>query len=158
MVKTINPTLYVLTVLFASEEDRNFLKRLRQSRREQVLRLERAKISCTTLGMKSSAIAVLMQLRVTSVDKCINKALKFGIHKALEDFKRSGRPVELTAEARAWIVSLAYQKPKELGYSYELWTMKLLAQHVREHAVEQGIRARHKWQKAPFRDFSLLKS
>jgi len=88
--------------------------------------------------MKSSAVAALMQLSVSSVDKCINKALQFGIHQALEDFKRSGRSVELTAEAKAWIVSLACQKPKELGYSYELWTMKLLAEHVREYAVEQG--------------------
>lgn len=125
--------------LLLCEEDRNFLNRVSQSRTEQVRRVERAKVLLHYAdGMKSSAIAALMQLSVSSVDKCINKALQFGIHQALEDFKRSGRPVELTSEARAWIVSLACQKPKELGYSYELWTMKLLAEHVREHAVEQG--------------------
>jgi transposase len=36
------------------------------------------------------------------------------------------------------IISLACQKPKELGYSYEVWTQRLLAQHVREHAVSEG--------------------
>ncbi|MMZ64742.1 hypothetical protein D1872_270940 [compost metagenome] len=30
------------------------------------------------------------------------------------------------------------QKPKELGYSYEVWTQRLLAQHVRKHALVEG--------------------
>ena len=30
------------------------------------------------------------------------------------------------------------QKPKELGYSYELWTYKLLTAHVRRHCVASG--------------------
>jgi transposase len=32
----------------------------------------------------------------------------------------------------------ACQKPKELGYSYELWTYKLLVAHVRQHCVAAG--------------------
>ena len=32
--------------------------------------------------------------------------------------------------ARAWVVALACQKPKDLGYAEELWTMKLLSQHA----------------------------
>jgi transposase len=35
-------------------------------------------------------------------------------------------------------VSLACQKPKDLGYSYELWTLQLLAQHVRDHCETAG--------------------
>lgn len=125
--------------LLLSEEDRKLLQKTIQSRTEQVRRVERANILLHYAdGMKSSAIAALLKISVPSVDKCINKALQFGIHQALEDFKRSGRPAELTPEAKAWIVSLACQKPGELGYSYELWTMNLLAQHVRENAVAQG--------------------
>jgi len=30
------------------------------------------------------------------------------------------------------------EAPKELGYSYELWTYKLLTAHVREHCAEAG--------------------
>lgn len=70
------------------------------------------------------------------VYRCTDKALDFGALNALDDFKRSGRPNEITDDAKAWIVSLACQKPKELGYSYEVWTTRLLAQHIRENADE----------------------
>jgi transposase len=127
------------TALLLSEEDKQYLQRIRNSRTEQVRRVERATILLHYAeGMSSPQIAKLMRISVPNTDKCINKALQFGVHQALEDFKRTGRPVELTPEANAWIVSLACQKPKELGYSYELWTMSLLAQHVREHALSEG--------------------
>jgi transposase len=44
----------------------------------------------------------------------------------------------MTAAARAWVVSLACQKPKDLGYAQELWTTRLLAQHVRTHCQAAG--------------------
>ena len=50
----------------------------------------------------------------------------------------SGRPCRITPEARAWVVALACIKPKELGYSYEVWTERLLARHIQEEAVAQG--------------------
>jgi len=85
--------------LLLSEEYRRFLQKVSQSRTEQVRRVERANILLHYAdGMKSSAIAARLQISIPSVDKCINKALQFGVHQAqaLEDFKRSGRPVELT--------------------------------------------------------------
>jgi hypothetical protein len=36
------------------------------------------------------------------------------------------------------VLHCACQKPKELGYSYELWTYKLLTAHVRQHCAAQG--------------------
>lgn len=53
---------------------------------------------------------------------------------ALDDSPRPGREPTITDEARAWVVALACQKPKELGYPHELWTTRLLARHVRKHA------------------------
>ncbi len=44
----------------------------------------------------------------------------------------------ITPEARTCLVSLACQKAKELGYPHELWTTRLLARHVREHAEAAG--------------------
>jgi len=44
----------------------------------------------------------------------------------------------LSAEARAWVVALACQKPKDLGYAQELWTTRQLAKHVRKHCVAAG--------------------
>src|SRR5208337_860516 len=41
-------------------------------------------------------------------------------------------------EAKAWLVSLACRKAKDLGYPHELWTTRLLARHAREHGPAQG--------------------
>ena len=41
-------------------------------------------------------------------------------------------------DAIAWVQNCACQKPKELGYSYELWTYKLLTAHIRRHCVVAG--------------------
>ena len=66
------------------------------------------------------------------------KAIEMGIQAALDDLPRSGKPRQITPEARTWILSVACQKPKDLGFSYELWTHRLLAKYIRDHAVEQG--------------------
>jgi transposase len=44
----------------------------------------------------------------------------------------------MTPEARAWVVSLACRKPKDVGYAEELWTTRLLAQYVRKQATAAG--------------------
>jgi hypothetical protein len=51
---------------------------------------------------------------------------------ALDDRPRPGREPTITREAKAWLVSLACQKAKDLGYRHELWTTRLLARHARE--------------------------
>ena len=57
---------------------------------------------------------------------------------ALDDNPRPGKAPMITPEGRAWLVSLACQKAKDLGYPHELWTTRLLARHVREHAELAG--------------------
>jgi hypothetical protein len=52
---------------------------------------------------------------------------------ALDDSARSGKAPTITPEAKAWLVALACQKAKDLGYPHELWTTRLLASHAREH-------------------------
>jgi hypothetical protein len=37
------------------------------------------------------------------------------------------------------LVSLAYQKAKELGYPYELWTTRLLGRRAREQGPAEGF-------------------
>jgi transposase len=68
----------------------------------------------------------------------VNKALQIGPLAALEDLPGRGKPAVISAEARAWVIALACQKPKELGYSEELWTTRLLASHIRQHCTAQG--------------------
>jgi serine/threonine protein kinase len=38
-------------------------------------------------------------------------------------------------DAIAWVLHCACQRPKDLGYAYELWTYALLQSHVRSHCV-----------------------
>jgi hypothetical protein len=51
---------------------------------------------------------------------------------------RPGKEPAITAETKAWLVSLACGETKELGYPRELWTPRLLARHVREHGPAEG--------------------
>lgn len=57
---------------------------------------------------------------------------------ALFDDDRPGRPVEISDDAKAWIISIACQKPCSLGYSAELWTLAMLHKHIQKHAGEAG--------------------
>jgi transposase len=57
---------------------------------------------------------------------------------ALDDSPRPGRAPAITNDAKAWLVSLACQKAKDLGYPHELWTTRLLARHIRAHAAAAG--------------------
>jgi transposase len=122
-----------------TNEERDFLQRLSQSRTEEFRRVERARMLLHYAdGASVTKIAKLLNATVPKTNRCIDKALDRGVKEALEEEQRSGRPVEITPEGRAWVVSLACQKPKNLGYSYEVWTLRLLASHIREHAVKEG--------------------
>jgi transposase len=89
-------------------------------------------------GESVSAIARRLHTNRPRVERCLDKALQLGPLAALKDLPRSGRPATITPEARAWVTALACQKPKELGYSYELWTLQLLADHVQRHCEAAG--------------------
>ena len=101
--------------------------------------MERARILLAYRAEPSST-AVGAQLGVThqTVQGCLHRAVRLGVMAALDDSPRPGRAREITPEARAWLVSLACQKAKDFGYPHELWTTRLLARHVREHAVAAG--------------------
>jgi transposase len=68
----------------------------------------------------------------------VSTALDLGVTQALAELPGRGRRPAITAEARAWVVSLACQKPKDLGYAQELWTTRLLASHIRRHCAAAG--------------------
>jgi len=122
-----------------SDEDVTWLTQLAQSRSEAAGRVQRAEILRRYYrGETVSSIAAALRTNRPKVERCISKALQLGVRMALQDLPGRGRPPSLSAEARAWVVSLACQKPKELGYAQELWTTRLLAKHVRRHCVEAG--------------------
>lgn len=121
------------------DEDLARLEAIARSRTEPACRVERARI---LLGYRAdpSAYAVGEAMGVThqTVLRCLARAVRFGAMAALDDSPRPGKAPEITDDARAWLVSLACQKAKDLGYPHELWTTRLLARHVREHAAVAG--------------------
>jgi hypothetical protein len=115
------------------------LEAIARSRTEWACRVQRARI---LLGYRAdpSTYAVGEAIGVThqTVQRCLDRAVRFGVMAALDDSPRPGKEPTITDCARAWVVSLACQKPKEVGYPHELWTTRLLARHVRENAETAG--------------------
>lgn len=123
--------------LIISETERQRLEKIKSSRKESFDRVLKATILLSYSDKKSTnSIARELSISRPRVDRCIDKALSGGIDFALRDLKRPGRPALITADDKAWVVNLACTKPKEHGYSYEVWTYKLLAQHVKNNAVQ----------------------
>lgn len=124
-------------VLSAEVESR--LKMLAHSRTEPAQQVERAQILLAyAAGESINAMARRLGTNRPKIERCVNKALQIGPLAALEDLPGRGKPASISAEARAWVVSLACQKPKDLGYAQELWTTRLLASHIRQHCAAQG--------------------
>lgn len=121
------------------EQARTALESISRSRSEPAHRVERAKMLLAYAhGQTISAIARALHTNRPKVERCIDKALQWGALSALADAPRSGRPAQIPDDARAWVVALACRKPKELGYPQELWTTRLLAEHVRGHCQAAG--------------------
>src|SRR3954470_24027092 len=108
-------------------------------RTEPASRVERARILLAYRAEPSST-AVGARIGVThqTVQRCLRRAARLGVMAALDDSPRPGKAPDITPEAKAWLVSLACQKAKDLGYPHELWTTRLLARHVSEHATAAG--------------------
>jgi transposase len=73
-----------------------------------------------------------------TVERCLRRARDLGVEAALDDSPRPGREASITNEAKMFVVDLACRKPKDLGYPHEVWTTRLLAEHVREQAPAAG--------------------
>ena len=122
-----------------SDEDKNYLKELIRTRKIQAQVVDRARM----LLWKSEArtdqsIADGLGIAVNTVRRCVDRYLESGINLALFDDERSGRPTEITDDAKSWIISVACQKPCDIGYAAELWTLNALHKHIQEHAEEAG--------------------
>jgi transposase len=84
------------------------------------------------------AVGRALGLHHQTVQRCVERAVVEGPMAALDDRPRPGREPSITLEAKAWLVSLACRKAKDLGYPHELWTTRLLASHAREHGPAEG--------------------
>jgi transposase len=115
------------------------LQRLGQAPSAPLREVHRAQI-LTRYHAGETVAQIARSLRMTrkSVAKWINRALSIGPAAALKDAYHRPKESSITEEARAWVVSLACTKPKDLGYAAEIWTRSALANHVRCHAVAAG--------------------
>jgi transposase len=122
-----------------SSDENNYLKSIIKNRTMQSQVVDRARMLLWKSEAQSDkAIADHLGVSVNTVRRCIDRYLANGLNLALFDDERSGRPIEITDDAKAWIVSIACQKPCELGYAAELWTLAALHKHIQDHAEESG--------------------
>jgi transposase len=128
--------------LVLTSDEKQQLNELRQSRTAALRDVQRAQVLWRYQGGESvSQIARAVKMTRKSVLKWIDRALQVGIEVGLRDAPHKPRQAVITDDAKAWVVSLACSKPKELGYAAELWTRASLARHVRQHAVAAGYPA-----------------
>lgn len=129
----------IVTTITLSDEDKLYLVSLVKSRTIQAQVVDRARILLWKAeGKTFPCIAESLGISTPTVRRCIERYKAGGTEPALFDDQRSGRPVEITDDAKAWIVSIACQKPCDLGYAAELWTLTGLHKHIQEHADGAG--------------------
>ena len=131
-------TRRVIEVTFTEEELAD-LERISRSRTEPASHILRARI-LLTYRQTPSLYATGRAVEVThqTVERCLRRARSLGVKEALDDSPRPGHPWTITVEAKTFVVDLACRKPKDLGYPHEVWTTRLLAEHVRERAPAAG--------------------
>src|SRR6202165_1112899 len=125
--------------LSLGDEDVARLTSVTRSRSEAASRVERARMLLAYREDPSFfAVGQALGVHHQTVQRCVERALAYGPIAALDDRHRPGKEPTITAEAKAWLVSLACRKAKQLGYPHELWTTRLLARHAREHGAAAG--------------------
>ena len=127
------------TIITLSPEDRSYLEMQTKARTIQAQTVMRARILLLKAdGFSIDAIADKVDMNRKSIMLCINKYLEGGVENALFDAPGRGRNAEITDDEKAWIISIACQKPVDLGYSAEVWTRALLTKHINRFAEEVG--------------------
>ena len=74
-----------------------------------------------------------------TIYKCIDKALASGVAAGLKDHYHRPHEPQISEVDKAWVISIACQKPKELGLAAELWALLALAGYVNSHASEASF-------------------
>src|SRR3977135_3790449 len=137
------------SILVLTDEEKQTLDRLRNSRTAAALQVHRPQIIWRWhAGESVSQIARALKTTRKSVLKWIDRALQMGVEAGIKDTPHKPREAVITDDAKAWVVNLACTKPKDLGYAAELWTRSALARHLRKNAVEEGYPALAKAAKA----------
>ena len=127
------------TVISLNEEDKNYLEMLTRTRTIQAQTVTRARILLMrSEGTSFDVISDKLDINRKSAMLCEKKYLEGGVENALYDAPGRGRNAEITDDEKAWIISIACQKPVDLGYAAETWTRALLTKHINKYAEQAG--------------------
>jgi len=109
------------------------------TRTAEAQKVQRAKIMLlSSEGMSNISIAEKLDIHRNSVELCLKKYSISGLESALIDDSGRGRKATLTDDDKTYVRNLACQKPKELGYAQELWTVRSLQSHIRKCCIDAG--------------------
>ena len=116
------------------------LEKTMASRNEPAAKVRRARILLLYAeGVRIADIAREVGGTRPLVERAVDKALRFGAVAALGDLPRPGRPATVKEDAVAWVLGVACQSPKQLGYAAETWTYSALIRHIAAHCAGAGF-------------------
>ena len=122
-----------------SPEELAEIKKICRARTESYQVVTRAKtLQLRHEGKTIESIAEALDVHKNTVLLTLSKFDKQGLSYALYDAPGRGRKTEISDEDKAWITHIACMKPCECGYAAELWTYKLLTEHIRRNALQAG--------------------
>ncbi len=125
-------------ISFTTKEQQT-LEVISKSRVEAKSRGERAKMLLGYWkGQSINSIAKQLGTSRPKVERTVDRAIGYGILTSLNDLPRKGATPKITNEARAWFLSIACTKPKDLGMASEFWTYNALAKYVRGNCKQAG--------------------
>jgi len=122
-----------------TKEEEVEIRRLAKSRKEPIRMVQRARVIEAMLDdPKLAASRAGEQVGFKGPSQGIHwvKRINEKGMAGLKDAERSGRPVTHTQEIRSALLDIALQKPRSLGYPFELWTLERLQRAFKErHGV-----------------------
>lgn len=125
--------------LTVSDKEKSELVRISKSKTSPHREVIRSTILLKYMDSKTiSSIARDCNTNRPLVERCIDKALAYGALTALKDLPGRGTKPTITDDATRYVLSIACQQPKALGYAHEIWTYSLMIKHIRANCVEKG--------------------
>jgi transposase len=128
-----------LNEVVLTDDEVNALHKVVRTRTAEARTVQRAKILLySSEGMSDTEIAEKLDINRRSVYNCISKFAAAGVEAALADLAGRGRPGTITDDEKAWIISIACQKPVTFGYAQELWTLSKLHYQIQTGCETAG--------------------
>jgi transposase len=122
------------------EDEVKYLTTITNTRTAEAQKVQRAKILLlSSAGMENTKIAEKLDIHRNSVELCLKKYVTSGMESALRDDAGRGRKAILNDADKAYVQNLACQRPTELGYAQEMWTVRSLQNHIRKTCIKAGF-------------------